>query len=209
MGLWADFRGSHGRLEDLRDWSAEMYPGTPPPFVIDESKDYRALLRTNHGTMTFELFPREAPVAVNSFVFLARERFYEGLWFHRIIEGFLIQGGDPTATGSGGTGYTFPDEPVVREYVRGALAMATARADDNSSQFFIVHQDAVKLPKRYTIFGQLVDGFEALDRLAATPVTAAPTGEVSRPTEVALIEGVTVEALESERPSRADGSFGE
>ena len=174
-----------------RDWESEIYP-VPPPMTIDEGERYRALMHTNRGVMTFDLLAGEAPLAVNNFVFLARERFYEGLWFHRIVEGLLIQGGDPTGRGSGGTGYTFRDERLTREYVRGALAMATARADGNSSQFFVVHQDALKLSKQYTVFGQLVDGFDVLDRLAATPVVEGPTGEVSRPTEVAMIERVEI-----------------
>jgi cyclophilin family peptidyl-prolyl cis-trans isomerase len=190
MSLWSDFAGSYGRLQDLRDWAGEMYPA-PPPMTVVPASVYRAVLSTSQGPMVFRLLPAEAPVAVNSFVFLARQRFYDGLWFHRIIEGFLVQGGDPTATGSGGTGYTFPDEPVTRDYVRGTLAMANARPGGNSSQFFIVHQDA-RLTKRYTIFGTLQEGFDALDRLAATPVTEGPTGEVSRPAEPALIERIEI-----------------
>lgn len=178
-----------------RDWETEIYP-VPPPMAIDPGRAYRAVLGTNQGAMVFELLAGEAPLAVNSFVFLARERFYEGLWFHRIIEGFLVQGGDPTGRGSGGTGYTFSDEPVTRDYVRGALAVANAWPNANSSQFFIVHQDT-DLPRRHTIFGQLVDGFDVLDRLAVTPVTEGPTGEVSRPVEPAVIE--RIEILEGDR----------
>ena len=159
--------------------------------TIDTKREYRAVLTTNQGEMVFQLLPAEAPMAVNSFVFLARERFYEGLWFHRIVEGFLIQGGDPTGRGSGGTGYTFPDEPVHREYARGTLAMATGRPDANSSQFFVVHRDA-NLPKRYTIFGSLQEGFDTLDRLAAIPVTEGPTGEVSRPAELAVVQRIEI-----------------
>ena len=195
MSLWSDFAGSYGRLQDLRDWSAEMYPA-PPAMTVNPRGAYQAVLSTNHGPMVFRLLPAEAPAAVNSFLFLARERFYEGLWFHRILEGFLIQGGDPTATGSGGTGYTFMDEPVTRDYVRGTLATANARPNTNSSQFLIIHKDA-GLPRRYTIFGLLVEGFDVLDRLAATPVAEGPTGEVSRPLEPAVIE--RIEILEGDR----------
>ena len=173
-----------------RDWETDIYP-VPPPMTIDAEREYRAVVSTNQGAMVFRLLPAEAPMAVNSFVFLARKRFYKGLWFHRIVEGFLIQGGDPTGRGSGGTGYTFPDEPVKRDYVRGTLAMANAKPHGNSSQFFIVHQDAT-LPRRYTIFGALQEGFDALDRLAATPVTEGPTGEVSRPTELAVIQRIEI-----------------
>ena len=148
-----------------RDWETDIYP-VRPPMTIDMDREYGAAVITNHGSMVFHLLPAEAPMAVNSFVFLARERFYDGLWFHRIIQGFLIQGGDPTGRGSGGTGYTFPDEPVTRDYVRGTLAMANARPHGNSSQFFVIHQDA-HLPRRYTIFGSLQEGFDVLDRLAA------------------------------------------
>ena len=101
------------------------YP-TPPQLVIDPTKAYTATIETTAGTLTAELFAAEAPRTVNNFVFLAREGFYDGVIFHRVIQGFMIQGGDPTGTGTGGPGYRFADEPVTRRYLRGTLAMANA-----------------------------------------------------------------------------------
>src|SRR5687767_1261401 len=97
---------------------------SPPALTIDAAKKYTATIRTSAGDMTAELFPKDAPRTVNNFVFLARDGFYDGVIFHRVIPGFMIQGGDPTGTGSGGPGYRFEDEPVNRSYERGILAMA-------------------------------------------------------------------------------------
>jgi len=113
----------------------------PPAMVIDPAKTYRATIETTAGTMTAEFFPAEAPKTVNNFVFLAREGFYDGVIFHRVIPGFVIQGGDPTGTGRGGPGYRFEDEPVTRPYLRGTIAMANAGPNTNGSQFFIMHAD--------------------------------------------------------------------
>ena len=112
-----------------------------PDQTIDPSKTYTATIETTAGTMTAELFPSEAPTTVNNFVFLAREDFYDGVIFHRVIHDFMIQGGDPTGTGTGGPGYKFNDEPVKRKYRRGTLAMANAGPNTNGSQFFIMHAD--------------------------------------------------------------------
>jgi cyclophilin family peptidyl-prolyl cis-trans isomerase/uncharacterized membrane protein (DUF373 family) len=149
----------------------------PPPMVIDPAKSYTATMETTAGTMVLELFPQEAPLAVNNFVFLANDHFYDGVIFHRVIRGFMIQGGDPTGTGRGGPGYRFPDEPVQRPYSRGTLAMANAGPNTNGSQFFIMHAD-YPLPPNYTIFGQLIEGEDVLDKIAT-----APTGPQDRPPE--------------------------
>ena len=93
MGLWRDFQTSGGRVGDLRDWSGEMYPGTPPSMLIDTSHAFKAFMETNKGILVFRLFAKSAPITVNNFVFLIREGFYNGLWFHRIIQDFLIQSG--------------------------------------------------------------------------------------------------------------------
>jgi hypothetical protein len=106
---------------------------TPPQMVVDPAKSYTATIETSAGTMSAELFAAEAPRTVNNFVFLAREGFYEGVIFHRVISGFMIQGGDPTGTGSGGPGYRFADEPVTRRYLRGTLAMANAGANTKAA----------------------------------------------------------------------------
>ncbi|MCJ2542900.1 peptidylprolyl isomerase [Thermostichus vulcanus] len=154
--------------------------------VIDPAKSYTATMETTAGTMTLELFPQEAPLTVNNFVFLANEHFYDGVIFHRVIRGFMIQGGDPTGTGRGGPGYRFPDEPVQRPYSRGILAMANAGPNTNGSQFFIMHAD-YPLPPNYTIFGQLIEGEEVLDAIAT-----ARTGPQDRPVDPVEIKSVTI-----------------
>jgi cyclophilin family peptidyl-prolyl cis-trans isomerase len=155
--------------------------------VIDPTKQYRGTIETSAGTMTVEFFPAEAPKTVNNFVFLAREGFYDGVIFHRVIRGFVIQGGDPTGTGRGGPGYRFEDEPVTRPYLRGTLAMANAGPNTNGSQFFIMHAD-YPLPPNYTIFGQLTGGEEVLDAIAT-----AATGPGDRPLEPVTITRVMIE----------------
>lgn len=163
----------------------------PPPMTVSADKSYSAVIETSKGTMTAELFVKEAPLTVNNFVFLAREGFYDGVPFHRIIKGFMVQTGDPTGTGTGGPGYRFNDEPVRRDYVRGTLAMANAGPNTNGSQFFIVHAD-YPLPKNYTIFGRLTAGLDTLDKIASTPVRRGPTGENSTPTEDVRITRITI-----------------
>ena len=137
--------------------------------------------------MIAELFPGDAPKTVNNFVFLAREGFYDGVIFHRVIKGFMIQGGDPTGTGRGGPGYKFDDEPVTRRYLRGTLAMANAGPNTNGSQFFVMHAD-YGLPPSYTIFGKLSAGEEVVDAIAG-----ARTGPQDRPLEPVSITGIEIE----------------
>jgi len=168
---------------------------SPPEMSIDPSKAYTASVQTGHGTITLELLAAEAPLTVNNFVFLAREGFYNGGGFHRVIKDFMVQGGCPRGDGTGGPGYRFPDEAVTRQYVKGTLAMANSGPNTNGSQFFIVHGDNVGLPPNYTIFGMLTDGAEVLDALANVPVTGGPGGERSRPAERQEIQ--TVEISES------------
>ena len=138
---------------------------------------------------TVELLAGEAPNTVNNFVFLARQGFYDNVIFHRTIEGFMIQGGDPTGTGGGGPGYSFADEPVQRPYSRGVLAMANAGPDTNGSQFFIMHAD-YPLPPNYTIFGQAVAGLETIDAIASAPTQ--PGGEGSTPVNPVVIQSVEI-----------------
>jgi cyclophilin family peptidyl-prolyl cis-trans isomerase len=168
-----------------------------PPMTIDKSKSYTAVLVTNKGEMKVKLIASETPVTVNNFVFLANEGFYDGTRFHRIMKDFMIQGGDPTGTGSGGPGYTFDDEPVTLKYVRGTLAMANAGVDTNGSQFFIIHADSPHLPPDYTIFG-LIDANDGaslatLDAIANTKVAPNQFGELSSPLETVTIETVRME----------------
>jgi cyclophilin family peptidyl-prolyl cis-trans isomerase len=130
---------------------------------------------TNKGTIVFETYDADAPKTVQNFITLADKGFYNGLIFHRVIEGFMIQGGDPTGTGMGGPGYKFADEldPSTASYkagyVRGTVAMANAGPNTNGSQFFIVQKDT-PLPNSYTIFGKVISGMDVVDAIAATPV---------------------------------------
>lgn len=157
-----------------------------PDRVIDPSKTYTATIETTVGTLEAELFVDDAPDTVNNFVFLAREGYYEDVIFHRVIPGFMIQGGDPTGTGRGGPGYKFKDEPVKRGYLRGTLAMANAGPNTNGSQFFIMHAD-YPLPPNYTIFGKLTSGEETLDKIAT-----AKTGAQDRPDNPVSMKSVSI-----------------
>ena len=158
-----------------------------PDLTIDLDTDYRATLHTTQGDITLRLFPAEAPLAVNSFLFLAGEGFYDGVTFHRVVPGFVIQGGDPTGTGRGGPGYKFRDElEGPGKYSRGTVAMANAGPNTNGSQFFICLGD-LKLPHQYTIFGRVTAGMEAVDAIAALPTDAQ-----DRPRQEAVISRVSV-----------------
>ena len=127
-----------------------------------------ATLHTNHGAIAIELFPDDAPKTVANFEKLAGDGFYDGVVFHRVIPDFMIQGGDPTGTGSGGPGYTFEDESNDRKVVRGALAMANAGPNTNGSQFFIVTADACPwLDGKHTVFGRVTDGMDVVDAISA------------------------------------------
>ncbi len=158
----------------------------PPALAIDAARRYTATIETAAGAMVADLFADEAPATVNNFVFLARDGFYDGVIFHRVISGFMIQGGDPTGTGRGGPGYRFDDEPVTRPYERGTLAMANAGPNTNGSQFFIMHAD-YPLPPSYTIFGKLTGGEEVVDAIAG-----AETGPNDRPAEPVAITTVAI-----------------
>lgn len=168
---------------------------SPPPVTIDAGRQYVATIKTNFGDIVVGLFPKDAPLAVNNFVFLARQGFYDGVKFHRVVKGFVIQSGDPTGTGTGGPGYRFADEKVTQDYVAGILAMANAGPNTNGSQFFITLADLRdRLPKNYTIFGRVTGGFDVVQRIGDVPVTArVPGGEVSSPTVDAHIDTVTIE----------------
>jgi len=145
-------------------------------------------MTTNHGTITFELFDEEAPKTVDNFRKLARDGFYDGLVFHRVIRDFMIQGGCPQGTGTGGPGYTFEDEINPHKIARGALAMANAGPDTNGSQFFIVTtEEAPWLDGRHTVFGQVTAGMEAVDA-----IEGLPTDGRDRPREDARIEKLEV-----------------
>jgi cyclophilin family peptidyl-prolyl cis-trans isomerase len=167
---------------------AKQY-SSPPEMQIDPDQDYRATIRTNRGEIAVRLYAGDSPQTVNNFVFLARDGFYDGVIFHRVIENFMIQGGDPTGTGTGGPGYRFGDELAkAREhrYPRGTLAMANAGPDTNGSQFFVMHVDG-GLPPQYAVFGKAVDGLDVVDDIASTP-----TDGRDRPREDVVIETIDV-----------------
>ncbi|MHB1502845.1 MAG: peptidylprolyl isomerase [Acidimicrobiales bacterium] len=159
-----------------------------PPLVIDPAKRYSAEMVTSLGALTIALDPASAPRAVNSFVFLARYHYFDGIVFHRIIPGFVAQGGDPTGTGTGGPGYTFADElPPPGRYEVGSLAMANAGPDTNGSQFFIVSgSSGTQLPPSYSLFGKVVKG---LDTLAAIDAVGTRGG---KPTADVTIESIVI-----------------
>jgi cyclophilin family peptidyl-prolyl cis-trans isomerase len=163
---------------------------------IDPQKQYHATLKTTKGDIKLELLAGEAPKTVNNFVFLAREGFYDGVKFHRVIRTFMIQTGDPTGTGAGGPGYRFNDElPPKHSYEPGMVAMANAGPNTNGSQFFICSgTDARNLDHypNYTQFGRVVEGMDVVKALASIPVGPA-RGEMSKPLEEIAIESVTIE----------------
>jgi cyclophilin family peptidyl-prolyl cis-trans isomerase len=158
--------------------------------VIDPAKRYVATMVTSHGTMVIALDPLAAPKTVNNFVFLARYHYYDGVIFHRIIPGFVLQGGDPLGTGTGGPGYKFADElPKAGQYRVGSLAMANAGPNTNGSQFFIISgPDGVGLPPLYALFGAVVSGGEVVET-----INAIGTPGAGRPKEKVTIESVTIE----------------
>jgi peptidyl-prolyl cis-trans isomerase B (cyclophilin B) len=147
-----------------------------------------ATLETNHGAIELELFQDDAPKTVGNFVKLARDGFYDGVVFHRVIPDFMIQGGDPTGTGSGGPGYSFEDEINQHKVERGALAMANAGPNTNGSQFFVVTADACPwLDGKHTVFGRVTSGMEVVDAISQVPTDAR-----DKPREDVAIERVTV-----------------
>ena len=141
-----------------------------PELIIDENTIYRVTIATAKGDIVMDLDPRLAPRTVNNFVALARDGFYDGLTFHRVVPGFVIQGGCPEGSGRGGPGYRFADEPVKGNYRDGAVAMANAGPDTNGSQFFICLGDQPGLPKQYNLFGHTVSGLDVTTRIAVGDV---------------------------------------
>ena len=148
----------------------------PPPLEIDPEVTYTATLDTSCGEIVIELDDDVAPVAVNNFVFLARQGYYDGLTFHRAVPGFVIQGGDPFGNGTGGPGYQFADELPDDGYPKGTVAMANSGPDTNGSQFFIVSGNADQLPNAYSRFGEVTAGLDVAETIEALgdPTTQAP-----------------------------------
>ncbi len=137
---------------------------TPPAMEIQENKKYEAHMETEKGTLVIELFADKAPNTVNNFVFLSRQGFYDGVIFHRVINNFMAQGGDPTGMGSGGPGYRFEDEfhPDLKHDKPGVLSMANAGPNTNGSQFFITHVPTPHLDNKHSVFGQVIEGIDVL-----------------------------------------------
>lgn len=141
---------------------------TPPEMTIETDRTYTAVMHTSKGDITLELYPEHAPKTVNNFVFLANENFYDGVTFHRVISNFMVQGGDPTGSGSGGPGYRFEDEtkgnPLVHEAK--VISMANAGPNTNGSQFFITHAPQPHLDGKHTVFGKVTKGQDVVDAIA-------------------------------------------
>jgi len=158
-----------------------------PPMTIDQSKRYVATIKMDIGDIKLELYPKDAPQHVNSFVFLARDGYYDGVTFHRVIPGFVAQAGDPTGTGRGGPGYTIPDEVNSRKFLDGTLGMAkTGAPNSGGSQWFIDYAPQPNLDGGFTVFGQLIEGRDVLDKIqprdpstATTPGTRINTIEIA------------------------------
>lgn len=187
-GCGGSAEGSGVSTQQPKRWSQ------PPAMELTPGTRYQATLQTSKGDIVIDLLSDEAPMTVNNFVFLARQGFYNSVPFHRVIKGFMIQTGDPTGTGSGGPGYTFPDEAIKRDYTPGTVAMANAGPNTNGSQFFIVQGDMSggRLQKNYTIFGEVVQGMDVVNAIASVPVKANQLGELSSPTEPVLIKSVEI-----------------
>jgi cyclophilin family peptidyl-prolyl cis-trans isomerase len=164
---------------------------SPPAMAIDQNKEYKATIKTSLGDIVIQLLPKEAPITVNNFVFLARQGYYDGVKFHRVVAGFVIQAGDPTGTGAGGPGYQFADElPPKRNYDFGIVAMANAGKNTNGSQFFIVTGTKVSLAPSYTIFGIMTSAPDVAIKINDVRVGGA-SGQ--SPITDVIITGVTIE----------------
>ena len=150
---------------------------SPPPMVIDADKEYTAYIETEKGALVLELFAKDVPRTVNNFVFLAREGYYDGSTFHRVLLGFMAQGGDPTGTGSGGPGYRFEDEFTEHGHDAGALSMANAGPNTNGSQFFITYVPVHQLDGKHTVFGKLIEGMDVLESITPRDPSQNPQFE--------------------------------
>ncbi len=162
---------------------------SPPPMVIDPAKQYTAIIETGKGNMVVELFAADVPVTVNNFVFLARDGYYDGTTFHRVIPGFMAQGGDPTGTGAGQAGYFFEDEFTDHGHDAGVISMANAGPDTNSAQFFITYTPQHGLDGKHTVFGRLVEGMDVLESLTPRDPSQNPQFEGDKIIRIRIEEG--------------------
>lgn len=168
----------------------------PPSMQINPDKRYIAIIETDYGVIDIKLLPKIAPRAVNNFIFLVCHSFYNGLTFHRVVPGFVIQGGDPQGNGTGGPGYQFADElpSSAAVYTLGAVAMANAGPNTNGSQFFIcIANDTKQLQPLYTYFGQVTSGFHTLKRITQVKLTVGSDGQQSQPVTPIVMKRVVVE----------------
>jgi cyclophilin family peptidyl-prolyl cis-trans isomerase len=166
--------------------------GVPKVAPLDTHRTYTAVVTTNKGVIMIKLLPKVAPIAVQSFIFLAQHHYFDGVRFHRVVPGFVIQGGDPTGTGLCGPDYQFNDETVTLPYTRGTVAMANAGPNTNGSQFFIMLGDDPGLPPSYTIFGRVTGGMDAVDRIASVPLGPGADGHNSAPRVKVYMKSVRV-----------------
>ena len=171
-------------MADHQQWD------TPPEMQIDTDAVYEATIETSKGTIEAELYPEHAPRTVNNFAFLAGEGFYDGTAFHRVIEGFMVQGGDPTGTGRGGPGYEFDDEfhDELTHDGPGVLSMANSGPDTNGSQFFVTLDAQPHLDDRHAVFGEVLDGMDVVREIGSLP-----TDQNDAPGEEVAIESVEIE----------------
>ena len=169
--------------------SGKRYPKAPE-MALDAKKDYLATFHTAQGPIRVKLFAQEAPITVNNFVFLARDGFYDGTTFHRVIGNFMAQGGDPTGTGTGGPGYTIKDEfhPKLRHNRGGILSMANAGANTGGSQFFLTHGPTPHLDNRHSVFGEIVEGMDNLMKIRERDPRDRQPGESIERIEIEEVE---------------------
>ncbi len=165
-----------------------------PTTTLESDINYQVILKTSEGDITIDVNEKETPITANNFVALAESGFYNDVIFHRVIDGFMIQSGDPKGDGTGGPAYKFDDEVFVGEYTRGTVAMANSGPDTNGSQFFIMHADN-PLPKDYVIFGSVVSGLDVVDKIAKAPVKANMMREMSTPVNPVKILDVEVKKI--------------
>ena len=161
---------------------------SPPSMVIDTSKQYEAIIETEKGNLVLELFAKDVPVTVNNFVFLARDGFYDGSTFHRVIPGFMAQGGDPTGTGTGNPGYKFADEFTAHTHETGVISMANAGPNTNGCQFFITYAPQHGLDGKHAVFGQLLQGMDVLEKLTLRDPNQNPQYEGDRILRISIVK---------------------